>query len=323
MLLTIIIPHYNLPRPLLERCLESVKKQQFDASELEVLIVDDGSENPPLWVTEKYPEMQLICAQHGGLGSVRNLGMSKATGEYLLFLDSDDFLEPDSIRKCFDIIHHSHPDILRFNWKLTDGTTGQRDSQPITYPSGAHYMAQNNLSAMACVYLFRSDLIKKHGIEFQSDVYHEDEEFTTRLHYYAGTLIDSNIFVYHYYVRPDSITQNIDEHKQEKRLRDIQSILLRIKSFRDETYATATHIQRQAINRKLTFLAVDTILNTIYLGKSWKDLHHQCLTTLKGLGLYPLPHHYYSLKYLLFRVVSNNNLGLRLLYLLLRKKRSS
>ena len=319
MLLTIIIPHYNLPRPLLERCLESVKRQHLTTSELEVLIIDDESENPPLWVKKKFPEFQLICAKHGGLGSARNVGMSKAAGEYLFFLDSDDFLEPESLKKCFDILKESRPDILRFRWRKTDGTEEGGSTALRAYPSGATYMARHNLSAMACIYLFRRDLIEKHPIKFQTGVYHEDEEFTTRLHYHAESLIDSSILVYHYYVRPDSITQDCDSHKKETRWRDIISVLQRIKSFRDAVYPVANSMQRQGIDRKLTFLTVDTILNTIYLGKSWIDLHKLCHTTLSELGLYPLPQRNYSLKYTLFRLLCNNQLGLRLLHTILRK----
>lgn len=319
MLLTIIIPHYNLPRPLLERCLESVKSQHLSTSELEVLIIDDESENPPLWVKKKFPEFQLICAKHGGLGSTRNVGMSKAAGEYLFFLDSDDFLEPESLKKCFDILKESRPDIFRFRWRKTDGTEEGGGTALKAYPSGATYMARHNLSAMACIYLFRRDLIEKHPIKFQTGVYHEDEEFTTRLHYHAESLIDSDIFVYHYYVRPDSITQDCDSHKKETRWRDILSVLQRIKSFRDAVYPVANSMQRQGIDRKLTFLTVDTILNTIYLGKNWIDLHKLCHTTLSELGLYPLPRRNYSFKYTLFRLLCNNQLGLRLLHTILRK----
>lgn len=320
MLLTIIIPHYNLPQELLERCLECVKTQGLTSTELEVILIDDGSENPPLWVNERFPEVQLICAKHGGLGSARNIGMGKATGEYLLFLDSDDFLEPKSLKKCLDILKNAHPDILRFRWRKTNGQKGGGQAPQTMYPSSATYMAQNNLSAMACIYLFRSDLIKKHHIAFQTGVYHEDEEFTTRLHYHAGPLIDTDILVYNYYIRPDSITQDIDVKKKAKRFTDLLCMLQRIKSFSDEVYPTASPIQRQGIDRKLTFLTVDSILNTITLGRSWAELHKLCHTTLSDLGLYPLPRRDYSFKYTLFRLFSNCDLGLRILYTVLKKR---
>ena len=320
MLLTIIIPHYNLPQELLERCLECVKTQGLTSTELEVILIDDGSENPPLWVNERFPEVQLICAKHGGLGSARNIGLDKAAGEYIFFLDSDDFLEPKSLKKCLDILNNAHPDILRFRWRKTNGQKGGGRAPQTMYSSSATYMAQNNLSAMACIYLFRSDLIKKHHIAFQTGVYHEDEEFTTRLHYHAGPLIDTDILVYNYYIRPDSITQDIDVKKKAKRFTDLLCMLQRIKSFRDEVYPTASPIQRQGIDRKLTFLTVDSILNTITLGRSWAELHKLCHTTLSDLGLYPLPRRDYSFKYTLFRLFSNCDLGLRILYTVLKKR---
>ena len=321
MLLTIIIPHYNLPQELLERCLESVKTQELTTTELEVILIDDGSENPPLWVNERFPEVQLVCAKHGGLGSARNIGLGKAAGEYIFFLDSDDFLEPKSLKKCLDILNNAHPDILRFRWRKTNGQKDGGRAPQTMYPSSATYMAQNNLSAMACIYLFRSDLIKKHHIAFQTGVYHEDEEFTTRLHYHAGPLIDTDILVYNYYIRPDSITQDIDVKKKAKRFADLLCMLRRIKSFRDEVYPTASPVQRQGIDRKLTFLTVDSILNTITLGRSWAELHELCHTTLSDLGLYPLPRRNYSYKYTLFRLFSNSDLGLGVLYSFFRNNK--
>ena len=312
--LTIIIPHYNLPRPLLERCLESVRRQNLTSEELQVLIIDDESVNPPLWVTTEYPDFQLICAKHGGLGSVRNIGMSKAIGDYLLFLDSDDFLEPESLKKCLQVVKQYTPDILRFNWRRTDNQESGGCSSEKEYPCGAAYMAKNNLSGMACSYLLRNDVIKRHNITFQTNVYHEDEEFTTRLHFHAGKLIDSNILVYNYYIRPDSITQDSDKGKREKRYRDILSMLRRIKSFRDENYSSATPIQRLGIDRKLAFLAVDTIINTIRLKEDWKELLDVCHITLSDMGLYPLPAGNYSFKYKLFRLLCKTNIGLRCLY---------
>ena len=321
MLLTIIIPHYNLPQELLERCLECVKTQGLTTTELEVILIDDGSENPPLWVNERFPEVQLICAKHGGQGNARNIGLEKAQGEYILFLDSDDYLEPGSLKECLKVVKEARPDILRFRWRRTDGTFGGNTSTATVYPCGAEYMAQNNLPGMVWPCLFRSDLAQQHNIRFQTNVFHEDEEFITRLHYHAGTLIDANILVYHYYMRSDSTTLDSTQEKCEKRFRDLQSMLRRIKSFRDEVYPTASPIQRQGIDRKLTFLTVDSILNTITLGRSWAELHELCHTTLSDLGLYPLPRRNYSYKYTLFRLFSNSDLGLRVLYSIFRNKK--
>ena len=181
-------------------------------------------------------------------------------------------------------------------------------------------MAENNLSGMVGGYLFRRDIVLTYGIKFQTNVYHEDEEFATRLHYHAGCLIDTNILVYHYYVRPDSTTQDSNLEKREKRFRDVHSMIRRIKQFRDENSSTASPIQRQGIDRKLTFLTVDSILNTITLGRSWAELHELCHTTLSDLGLYPLPRRNYSYKYTLSRLFSNSDLGLRVLYTVLKKR---
>ena len=92
MLLSIIIPHYNLPRELLERCIASITQLEMATDDYEIIVVDDGSHTPPLWVETSYPEtnIRLITATHGGPGAARNRGIDEARGTYIEFVDADD-----------------------------------------------------------------------------------------------------------------------------------------------------------------------------------------------------------------------------------------
>jgi hypothetical protein len=181
-------------------------------------------------------------------------------------------------------------------------------------------MAGNNLPACAWSYIFSRKLAEKHSIRFQCGVYHEDEEFTTRLHFHATSLIDSGITAYNYYIRPDSITQSSDSKIKEKRTDDILSIVESIKEFRDKVYPTANPIQKSGIDRKLATLAVDTILNLLYMGRTAAETIETCSTRLHKAGLYPLPEKNYSLKYRIFRTMANSKAGMRLLRILIRKR---
>ena len=80
MFLSIIIPHYNLQRELLERCIESIVKQEMPSDDYEIIIVDDGSITPPVWVEELYPctNIRLLNEPHGGPGAARNRGIEEA-----------------------------------------------------------------------------------------------------------------------------------------------------------------------------------------------------------------------------------------------------
>ena len=96
---SVIIPIYNVSAYLLE-CLDSVACQSY--LDYEVICVDDGSTDDSYAITKRYIERndhwQLIHQENQGLGSARNTGLKNATGDYVLFLDSDDRLRPDALR---------------------------------------------------------------------------------------------------------------------------------------------------------------------------------------------------------------------------------
>lgn len=313
MFLSIIVPHYNLPRELLERCLNSIMTQGLSNNEFEVIIVDDGSIERPEWVKEQYKTVQLINAEHGGLGYARNIGIDRATGEYIFFIDSDDYLQPDSLKKCIEKLKTEKAQILRFKFRRTDGKrSNKKVKNPYTI-SGAAYMASNNLSGCAWSYIFSRELANKHNIRFQCGVYHEDEEFSTKLHFYSTSLIDCKNIVYNYYIRPGSITQSTSIEDREKRINDFLSILESVSRFKNNVYATANTIQKRGIDRKLTMLTVDAIINLIYAGKSFEDIWDICNNSFKKAGLYPLPQRNYSFKYKIFRIIANNKIGIKIL----------
>ena len=98
---TVIIPVYKVER-YLDACVESVVRQSY--ADLEILLVDDGSPDrcPALcdaWA-EKDPRIRVIHRKNGGLSAARNTGIETARGRYIVFVDSDDFLEPDTIRRA-------------------------------------------------------------------------------------------------------------------------------------------------------------------------------------------------------------------------------
>ena len=100
---TVIIPVYKVER-YLDACVESVVRQSY--ADLEILLVDDGSPDrcPALcdaWA-EKDPRIKVIHRENGGLSAARNSGIDAAMGEFLLFVDSDDLLEPDAVRRAVD-----------------------------------------------------------------------------------------------------------------------------------------------------------------------------------------------------------------------------
>lgn len=111
--LTIAVPVYNVSK-YLNRCLNSLIDQQYDSKE--ILIINDGSTDDSLEICknyeEKYSYIRVINQENKGLAYVRNRCIQEAKGEYISFIDSDDFVLPDLYQNCMDIIEKNNVDIL-------------------------------------------------------------------------------------------------------------------------------------------------------------------------------------------------------------------
>ena len=324
MFLSIIIPHYNLPRELLERCIESIAQLELATDELEVIIVDDGSLTPPQWVKETHAglNIKLITATHGGPGAARNRGIDEARGTYIEFVDGDDTIIPGTCyRQCIEKLRSEMPQVLHFNYRIvTPGNKpGATDNKKVTFSntiSGGTYMKDFNLSGSPCRYFVRRELLLEKGIRFPENIFHEDEEFNTILHFHARTLVYSDATLYNYCIREGSTTANSSTQFETKRINDMLRIIERLAQFRSTQQECST-IQHKGFEHKFTMLTVDAILNMLYNGMKAREIMTTCRERLAPLGTYPLPQASYSLKYRIFRRLANSKCGMRLLRLLI------
>ena len=328
MFLSIIIPHYNLQRELLERCIESIAQLEI-AADYEIIVVDDGSPAPPLWINGAYPgqNVRLITAPHGGPGAARNRGMEEAQGEYIEFVDADDTLIPGkSYSQCIEKLRNEMPQILHFNYRvITPGNTPKStDKQEVTFSntiSGATYMKENNLPGSPCRYFFSKALALEKDVRFPENIFHEDEEFNTILHFHARTLVYSDATLYNYCIREGSTTANSSANFETKRIDDMLHIIERLSHFRNTQLNTCSKLQRQGFEHKFTMLSVDAILNMMYSGMSAAQISDRCTGSLALAGAYPLPKASYSTKYTIFRLLANSKNGIKILRLLLPSKK--
>ena len=320
MFVSFIIPHYNLPTKELHRCLDSIVAQGITPADYGIILVDDGSKEPPIWSKKAaaLPNKKFIIAEHAGPGAARNIGLNEAKGEYVQFIDADDALAPDSLPHCLEAIRNHKADILQHNYMICPlGFTPQdktaKRSKTKIYESGAEFMLRNNLNGSPCAYLFKREIAEKHHIRFTEKVLHEDEDFNTKIHYHGGKLIQTNRTVYRYHIRPGSITSSTDPLHELRRISDLFALLERVVKFRFDEQERCTPLQRKALNRKITMLTVDTLLNLYYNNYSAEEIEELCETRLTSLGLYPLPWATYSTKYIIFRLLANSTTGIKIL----------
>ena len=121
---SVIIPIYNAAE-FLEECLDSVLQQSL--KEIEVICVDDGSPDNSLDILKKYeqqdPRVKVISQPNQGAGAARNNGMANARGEYLSFLDSDDFFDRDMLKEAYEAAHECKADVCVFDADLFNHST--------------------------------------------------------------------------------------------------------------------------------------------------------------------------------------------------------
>lgn len=328
MLLSIVIPHYNLPKEMLKRCIDSIIGQALPNGTYEIIIVDDGSLEQPLWIESKYHgyDIRLINNNHGGPGCARNKGIEEAQGKYIQFVDADDYLFPNGdMSQCIAMLESERPQILRFGYivKTDDGPDAIKPHK-VNFSntiSGAIFMRDKNLSGSPCTYFFQKSLATENGIRFPEGIFHEDEEFNTLLHYHAQTLVASDAKPYCYCIREGSTTANSSSEFEKRRIDNMFTIIERVAAYRSTHTAGANIIQRAGITHKLHTLCVDVILNMMFNGMRANEIYDECESRLKPLGLFPLAKANYSSKYKLFRSLANNRIGMKILRLIIPRKK--
>lgn len=97
-LISIIIPAYN-SEPFLDKCLESVCNQTY--KNIEIILINDGSTDRTAEIASKYSNVKVYTKSNGGLCSARNFGMKRVNGDYVIFIDSDDYVERDYVERLF------------------------------------------------------------------------------------------------------------------------------------------------------------------------------------------------------------------------------
>lgn len=139
MKLSVIVPVYNVER-FLPRCLDSLLRQGLSADEYEVICVNDGSPDNSAQILDEYQQkhpdiFKVITQENQGLGGARNTGTAQAQGEYVTYLDSDDYITDNAYSFLLEQFCQDKPDVLCYDYMLiyTDGKALQRNS---SYPEG-------------------------------------------------------------------------------------------------------------------------------------------------------------------------------------------
>ncbi len=205
---SIIIPIYNVEQYLGE-CLESLQKQDY--TDFEVICVNDGSTDASRQILTKwethFPQIRVIDRENGGLSTARNTGLAASKGDYILFVDSDDWIEPNTLQTLQNNINGE--DILCFACKRTDNKS--IDQLIPEQSNGWDYYNRHALkhweTPFVCVVqrCYRREFLLDNGLLFHDGILHEDNEFTPRVCFKAKNVKVIPDVLYNYRVRPGSI----------------------------------------------------------------------------------------------------------------------
>lgn len=246
MLLSIIVPVYNVSK-YLEKCLDSLLSQDLTSVEYEIIIVNDGSTDNSLEIAQKYADLNsnvyVLTQANGGLSAARNTGIKQAVGKYIQFVDSDDYLEPNILRKLIDKAERDNLDVLRFNYQNVNEKyqifAPYKTIKPfVDYRDevcdGLKFLTERlGYGCYAWQFMIRATLLQAEAHHFKAGIYFEDTEWTPRLLVRAQRVTSVDTMVYNYLMRIGSITQSVDINKKRKVLNDLIVSIATVKVLRD------------------------------------------------------------------------------------------
>lgn len=300
-LISFIITYYDIPVEMLQDCVKSILALSLRPFEREIIVVDDGSEVSPInQLTELYDEIIYLRKPNGGLSDARNIGIDIAHGEYIQFVDADDTLIQAPYENCIDFTRFQKADMVMF-CQTQEENPGISIEETLAV-TGTEYMHHNNLCAAAWGYIFKRSILG--NLRFHKGIYHEDEEFTPQLLLRAETVFPTKEKAYRYCQRENSITNNQDKDKVQKRLKDTKTVIYKLQDL-------AAHLPKNdsiAIQRRVAQLTMDFIYHVMTETHSSKQLELQ-LQELSEHGLFPLPDKEYSTKYKWFRKLTTTKWG--------------
>ena len=209
-MVTLIVPVYNI-KEYLSACVESLVNQTHP--DLQILLVDDGSTDGSGALCDSFtdPRIQVLHKPNGGLSSARNAGLEAAEGQWVLFVDGDDYLATDAVEQLLkaadgaDMVQFAYQEVPDDSWRPPVQT-----ASPYTLTEVPDFFrklyALGGIGASACTKLFSRQLFET--LRFQEGLVHEDEELMTRLLPACRKIVYTELVLYGYRMRPGSIVHS-------------------------------------------------------------------------------------------------------------------
>lgn len=289
MKLSIIVPIYNVA-PYLRKCVDSLLAQ--DISDYEIILVDDGSPDECPQICDEYAathsRIHVIHQENAGLSAARNSGIAIAQGEYIWFVDSDDYVEPNVLGILIEQIERDNLDVLRFRYQNVRESgeafapykdmTNYNDYSPAPTDGLTFLNERMGNQCYAVQFIIRRTMaiveLFTHGIYF------EDTDWTPRMLLHAERVASTELVAYNYLWREGSITLNQkDIQKQRKQLHDKIDLLRKLNDWGNQV---ADRLWFDGMISGLMINIVGIIASTFYAERK------EYLRLIKAMHLLPL-----------------------------------
>ncbi len=260
---SIIVPVYNTEK-YLKRCLDSMKSQTF--KDYEVIIVNDGSTDNSSDIISKYP-YKVINQENQGLSMARNNGVKDANGEYLIFLDSDDYIEKDLLKEINKSLSNN-PDLVRYQIKEVFDNKDNINYEEIPFDNkngveAFKFIINYHFVENAWAYAIKREFYLKEKFSFKKGAYHEDFGLIPLVIIKSKIVNSINYVGYCYYQRDGSIMNDRDYDKTKKKVDDFYNHYLYLTKEINKTKLDKTYF--------MSFISNSLILKITELkGKDYK-----------------------------------------------------
>lgn len=222
---SLIIPAYNVEK-YIKKCLDSVLNQTYN--NYEIIIINDGSTDNTSKILESYKsnkKIKIINQENKGLSNARNTGVSNAKGDYILFIDSDDFIEKELLEILNKTIKDE--DLVRFQIRKLDETNKiikeykEETFNNLNGIEAFNKLSKYNLVELAVCYAYKKDTFLKNNYKFEEKTYHEDFGLIPYIIISSKKVTSINYIGYNYLQRKNSIMNNTDYEKEIKKSNDV------------------------------------------------------------------------------------------------------
>ena len=226
---SIIVPVYNVEQ-YIDKCLKSTEEQVF--MDFEVIIINDGTKDNSQLIIDKYVQrnnnFKSFIKENGGLSDARNYGVEKATGDYLIFIDSDDYVDNNMLLLINETIEKNNDvDLIKFNYALNiDGKIIEMpDNKSFENISGSEaiqvFINEKRPFVMAWLFAYNRNFYNSNKFKYAKGKVHEDFGLTPIIILKANKVISINDTLYFYSQNNESITRTTNIEKNIKKAYDV------------------------------------------------------------------------------------------------------